>query len=199
MLRSLVGSEMCIRDSGTFTYTPPADFIGEDTFDYTIVDPSGATDEATVSIEVAPDPDPSANNEPDASDDLVMAPAGSPATANLLANDTDSNGDSVTITDVGGQDPSAGPITITDPLTGDPAGELEVDPVTGVVTFTPEPGFIGTVQVPYTIDDGNGGTDTSTLTLQIVDPAPVAQDDINTTEFNQPTTGNVLTLSLIHI
>ena len=72
-------------------------------------------------------------------------------------------------------------------------GILEVDPVTGEATFTPEPGFVGTVQVPYTIDDGNGGTDTATMTFVIIDPAPVAEDDINATEVDIPVSGNVLT------
>ena len=103
---------------------------------------------------------------------------GTPATTNLLANDTDPNGDPVTIADVDGIDPTTGPITITDPVTGNPAGTLTVDPITGEAVFTPEPGFTGTVQVPYSIDDGNGGTNTGTLTLQITDPAPVAEDGI---------------------
>ena len=72
-------------------------------------------------------------------------------------------------------------------------GILEVDPVTGEATFTPEPGFVGTVQVPYTIDDGNGGTDTATMAFVIIDPAPVADDDINATEVDVPVSGNVLT------
>ena len=37
------GGTVDILTDGTFIYTPPTGFIGEDTFDYTIVDPSGAT------------------------------------------------------------------------------------------------------------------------------------------------------------
>ena len=194
---SLVGSEMCIRDrslsiNGTFTYTPAAAFIGVDTFDYTIVDPSGATDDATVILNVIVDPDPNANDNPYAGDDFSSAIAGESATANLLANDTDPNGDTLTITEIDGRDPSLGLIVITDVLTGEALGMLEVDPVTGEAAFTPAPGFIGTVQLPYTIIDGNGGTDTATITFQITDPAPVAEDDINATELDTAVTGNVL-------
>ena len=127
-------------------------------FDYTIVDPSGATDTAVVTLNVAADPDPTENDGPEAGNDLASAIAGQPATANLLANDTDPNGDSVTITEVDGIDPSTGPITIVDLVTGVAQGVLVVDPVTGDATFTPTPGFVGTVQLPYTIDDGIGGT-----------------------------------------
>ena len=172
---------------------PPTGFIGEDTFNYTIVDTTGVTDSATVTLDISADSDPTENNAPEAGNDLASAIAGQPATANLLDNDIDSNGDPVTITDVDGNDPSAGLITIVDPVSGDTQGTLLVDSVTGAATFTPEPGFVGTVQVPYTIDDGNGDTDTSTMTFVIIDPAPVADDDINATEFNVPVAGNVLT------
>ena len=46
--------------------------------------------------------------------------------------------------------------------------------------------------MPYSIDDGNGGTDTATLTLQIIDPTPVAEDDINATEPGTSVSGDVL-------
>ena len=187
------GGTVTLNTDGTFIYTPPVGFQGVDSFDYTIVDPSGATDDATVTLNVIADPDPTANDEPNAGDDLASAIAGTPATANLLANDTDPNGDVLTITDVGGTDPSTGLITIVDPITGVTQGTLVVDPVTGEATFTPEPGFVGTVQLPYTIDDGDGGTDTATMTFLIVDPAPVAEDDINATETDTAVSGNVLT------
>ena len=91
------GGSVTLNTDGTFTYTPPTGFQGTDTFDYTIVDPSGATDDATVTLNVIADPDPTANDEPNATDDLASAVAGTPATANLLANDTDPNGDVLTI------------------------------------------------------------------------------------------------------
>ena len=118
----------------------------------------------------------------------------------MLDNDTDPNGDPLTITEVNGVDPATGPITVIDPVTGNPAGTLVVDPLTGEATFTPEPGFTGTVQVPYTVEDGSaigasgiGGTDTGTLTFQITDTSPVAEDDSNVTDFEVLVTGNVLT------
>ena len=157
-ITTTAGGTVTLNTDGTFTYTPPVGFQGADTFDYAIVDPSGATDDATVTLNVIADPDPNSNDEPNAGDDLASAVAGNPATANLLANDTDPNGNDLTITDVNGIDPSTGPITIVDPVTGATQGILEVDPVTGEAIFTPEPGFVGTVQLPYTIDDGNGGT-----------------------------------------
>ena len=172
------GGTVTLNPDGTFTYTPPADFLGQDSFDYAIVDSSSAIDTATVTLNVIADPDPSANDDPQANDDLAIAPVGEPATANVLDNDIDPNGDPLTVSEVNGVDPSAGPITIIDPITGNPAGTLVVDPNTGEATFTPEPGFTGTVQVPYTVVDGSGGSDTGTLTFQITDTSPVAEDGI---------------------
>jgi len=186
------GGTVTLNPDGTFTYTPPAGYIGGDTFDYTIVDPSGATDTATVTLNVAPDPDPLANDPPEAGDDLITSTVGEPASGNMLDNDTDPNSDPLTITVVDGQDPAAGPITLTDPVTGAIQGVLDIDPNTGEVTFTPEPDFVGAVEVPYTIDDGNGGTDTATLTLTVFDEGPDAEDDINATDIDTPVSGNVL-------
>ena len=139
-----------LNTDGTFTYTPPAGFIGEDSFDYTIVDPSGDTDAASVTLNVAPD-DQDNNNKPNAGNDLVAGTKNTPATANLLANDTDPEDDSLTIAEVSGQDPLAGPVTIVDPITGNTAGTLAVDPLTGEATFTPADDFVGSVQIPYTV------------------------------------------------
>ena len=191
-ISTTAGGTVTLNIDGTFTYTPPAGFMGEDTFDYTIVDPSGATDDAVVTLNVIADPDPNTNDKPQASNDLASALAGQPATANLLANDTDPNGDPLTITVVGESDPAAGPITIVDPLTGATQGTLEVNPITGETTFTPAPGFVGTVQLPYTIEDSNGATDTGTVTFLIFDPAPVAVNDIHITEMNTAVVGDVL-------
>ena len=173
------GGSVELNTDGSFTYIPPVGFIGQDSFDYSIVDTGGDTDNATVTLNVVADPDPSENDDPHANDDLVIVPVGTPATSNLLNNDIDPNGDPLTITQVNGVDPSVGPISIVDPITGAPAGSLVVDPVTGEATFTPEPGYTGTVQIPYTIDGGAGGTDTGTLTLQITDTSPTAEDDLS--------------------
>ena len=187
------GGAVVLNTDGSFTYTPPAGFLGQDSFDYSIVDTGGVIDSASVTLNVVADSNPSENNDPQANNDLVSVPVGESATTNLLDNDTDLNGDPLTITQVDGVDPSVGPISIVDPITGEPAGSLVVDAITGEATFTPEPGYTGTVQLPYTIDDGAGGTDAGTLTFQINDTSPTAEDDTNITEAELPVTGNVLT------
>ena len=74
------GGTVVVNPDGSFDYTPAAGFIGVDSFDYTIIDPSGETDDATVSINVQPDSDPSANDAPDANDDAGIAQKNTQAT-----------------------------------------------------------------------------------------------------------------------
>ncbi|MGW8910977.1 Ig-like domain-containing protein, partial [Brucella cytisi] len=66
----------------------------------------------------------------------------------------------------------------------------------GSYSFVPAPDYTGAIPViTYTVSDGAGGTDTSTLTLTMVpvnDP-PVASNDVGVTPEDTPLTGNVLT------
>jgi len=93
------GGTVIVNPDGTFDYTPAAGFIGVDTFDYAIVDPSGATDDATVTLTVQPDPDPAANDAPDANDDSVITQLNTSFFGSVLTNDTDPNpADVLTVT-----------------------------------------------------------------------------------------------------
>ena len=116
---------------------------------------------------IAPPP----NQGPVAVDDSVTTESGTPVTKNIIGNDTDANGDPLTVKDftvngtiyqpgVTATIPNVGTITVTK------AGEL---------TFTPETGYAGPVpNVDYTVTDGKGGEDTGTVTFNA---PPQAQDD----------------------
>src|SRR5436305_4537931 len=102
------------------------------------------------------------NTPPDAVDDTatVMEDSGANAIA-VLANDTDSNSDPLTITAV--TQGAHGAVTFS----------------AASVSYTPSPNFFGTDTFTYTIDDGHSATDTATVTvtvLNIEDP-PNAADD----------------------
>ena len=79
------------------------------------------------------------------------------AAADLLANDSDPDGDMLGITSVG------------DPVNGDVVLDAN-----GNVLFTPSPGYSGPATFSYTLSDGNGGTATASVSLEI---APA--DDVN--------------------
>ncbi|SEU22298.1 Ig-like domain-containing protein [Stigmatella erecta] len=142
---------------GVVTYTPNPGFSGTDTFTYTVSDGNGGTDTATVTVTVAPP----GNVPPTAVDDSISVPGSSGGTVvPVLANDTDPDtGNTLTVTAV--TQPPNGTVTL----------------VGGVVTYTPNPGFVGTDTFTYTISDGQGGTDTATVTVTVGNNPPVANDD----------------------
>lgn len=96
-----------------------------------------------------------ANTPPDANDDAKTTPQGTPLTfpgADLLANDTDADGNALTITGVSAASSNGGTVGI--------------DPVTFAVTYTPPAGFSGSDTFTYTISDGLA-TDTATVTVTV--------------------------------
>jgi large repetitive protein len=147
--------------TGQFTYTPQANFVGTDSFNYTVSDGRGGTDTATVTITVT-----AVNNPPDAINDGYTVAEDSvltvTSTNGVLRNDVDSNGDPLTV------------LSKTAPA----HGTLTMDS-TGQFTYTPNANFNGTDSFNYTVSDGKGGTDTATATVTItpVNDAPVAVAD----------------------
>ncbi|PIE65338.1 MAG: hypothetical protein CSA24_02780, partial [Deltaproteobacteria bacterium] len=147
-----------VGDDGQVSYTPPAGFEGTDTFIYTVCDPSGLCDEATVTLNVG-----SGNTNPDALDDVATVTEDTAVTIDVLDNDGDPDGDqNLTVT-------SAGPAE---------HGTVEVTP-DGTVVYTPDPDFNGTDTFTYTVCDDHGGCDTATVTVTVepANDAPTAIDD----------------------
>ncbi len=101
------------------------------------------------------------------------------AAADLLANDSDPDGDPLSVT------------AVSDPLNGSVALDPQGDPL-----FTPEPGFSGAAGFTYTAADGNGGTAQALVSLDVEGPPantpPVAVDDVATTDEDSVATLDVL-------
>ena len=131
----------------TITYTPDLNYNGADSFTYTLSDGTGS-DTATVSITVNP-----VNDPPVADDDTATTDEDYAVTINVLANDSDVDGDTLSVDSV----TQASNGTVTNNGTD--------------VTYTPNTNFNGTDSFTYTASDGNGGTDTATVTVT-VNPAP---------------------------
>ncbi len=118
------------------------------------------------------------NTGPTANDDSDTTDEDTPITVDLTANDTDPDGDTLTM------------INATVPAD---QGTL-IDNGDGTVIYIPAEHFNGEATISYEISDGNGGTDTGTHTVYVtpVNDAPVANDDLDSTEFETPVTIDVL-------
>ena len=143
-------------DGTTVDYAPAGNSNGTHTITYTIRDGTGLTDTATVTVTVNP-----INDSPTANPDTATIDEDTSINIDALANDTDPDtGDTLTITSVSSPDGA----TTTDSTT---------------IDYTPSTNANGTHAITYTIDDGNGGTDFSTVTVAVnpINDAPVAVDD----------------------
>ncbi len=157
------------------SYTPDADYTGADSFTYQISDGNGNTATATVTVTVDP-----VNDAPVAVDDAVTINEGAGATAiNVRSNDTDVDGDTLSVVAVSPTSPPGGTVTFT---------------ATGV-TFTALASFSGTMIFTYTIEDSGtpvlDDTATVTVTVNAVSSGnPVAVDDAVETDEDTPVTFN---------
>ncbi|KAB2919080.1 MAG: retention module-containing protein, partial [Dechloromonas sp.] len=133
-----------------------------------------------------------ANTPPDATNDSQPVTEDSPVTGNVLSNDSDPDGNPLTVTqyEVGGTTYVAGTPVV---LPG--VGTLVIES-NGDYSFTPAANYTGAIPVAtYTISDGLGGTDTATLTLgpiTLVDDPSVLAPDSQTVAEDNPAIGNVL-------
>ncbi len=172
-----------IDPQGNYTFTPDAGFIGEATFQYKVCDAGTPSlcDTATVTIQVI-DNSNTANNDVIGVEDNFTTEEGSPVSGDLLANDSDPDGDNIAI-------------TIT-PVTSISTGSLMINS-NGTFTFTPALGFTGEENFEYEVcDDGTPQScDTVMVMIEVLyndgENDVYATDDANTAEEGVTQTGNV--------
>ncbi len=124
-----------VNADGTVTYTPNADFNGTDEFTYTISDGNGGTSTATVTVTVN-----GVNDTPTASNDSFTTTTNNSITfalSDLLANDSDVDGDSLSLD------------TLNQPENG-----VLTDNQDGTYTYQPNVDYVGTDTFAYLITDG---------------------------------------------
>jgi DNA/RNA endonuclease G (NUC1) len=167
-----------VLNNGTVTYTPDANYHGAASFTYTVCDngtTNGASDpqctNGTVNVTVN-----SINDDPVAADDTATTNEDTPVSVDVVANDTDLDGDGRTLQSVGTA--AHGTVTI----------------VAGQVHYSPEPDYNGTDSFSYVVSDGHGGTATGNVSLTInpVNDDPVAVANSATTEEDTPFTLDVV-------
>lgn len=152
------GGTAAIQGGGTHVrYTAPAT-AGTKTFTYTLSDGRGGTDTASVTVTVG-----ATNRAPTAVNDTASVNASAAVDILVRANDSDPDGDTLTVTAVGA--PTGGG---TVAIQGGGTHVRYTAPATGgAKTFT------------YTVSDGRGGTASATVTVNVTAPnrPPVAVND----------------------
>ncbi|MDP4270063.1 MAG: Ig-like domain-containing protein, partial [Bacteroidota bacterium] len=160
-----------VNADGTYTYTPSANYNGPDSFNVTVSDGNGGTNTVVVNVTVTP-----VNDAPIAVNDYATTSEDSPKVINVLTNDSDVDGNALTITSV--SVPTKGTVVVN----GD-----------GTITYTPNANANGNDSFTYTISDGHGGSSTATVNVAItpVNDLPVAVSDSTGTNEDTTLNGNL--------
>ena len=155
-----------LTETGAVRYTPEPNFNGTDGFTYVVGDGSGLTAQAAVDVTVRPVDDP-----PEAVDDAAQTAEDTPVTIAVLTNDSDPDGDTLTVAGV--SEPVHGTAVLTE---------------TGAVRYTPEPNFNGTDRFTYVVGDGSGLTAQAAVDVTVlpVNDPPEAVDDAAETAEDTP-------------
>ena len=136
------------------TYTPKTNFHGTDSFTYEVSDGYGGTDTGTVDVTITP-----VNDAPVATNDIFTVLENASATSlNVIANDIDVDGDTLSISVVNEV------AVISSPSNG--AAVIKPGSTTEIM-YTPKGNFRGSDSFTYEVSDGNGGTDTGTVDVTI--------------------------------
>ncbi|HHP0510651.1 TPA: Ig-like domain-containing protein, partial [Vibrio harveyi] len=155
---------------GKLVFTPAENFNGDATISYTVSD-GELTDDATVAVTVNP-----VNDAPVAVNDTVSTDEDTAVTIDVLANDSDPESDTLTIT-----------------AASVPAEQGTVTIVDGKLVFTPAENFNGDATISYTISDGQLTDDaTVAVTVNPVNDTPVAVNDTVSTDEDTAVTIDVL-------
>ena len=153
-----------IASDGSFTYVPNSDFFGTDSFIYEISDGRGGTAQATATLTIAGvnDAPVTVNDSYSVNEDTLLFPV--LGLNDLIANDTDVDGDTLSVT--------------TTPVTDVANGTLILNS-DGTFQYSPNQDFNGTDSFAYEVTDGAGGSaiGVATITVNAVNDAPVATPD----------------------
>lgn len=147
------GGSLALDDNGTpddatddrITYTPLLNFVGSDTYSYTITDGT-VQNTATVTIAVN-----AVNDSPMAQEDLAETLQNIPVLIDVLENDSDIEEDSLSI------------FLQVDP--SETKGSAEIQD--SKILFTPNTDFVGETTFSYMVYDGQSTSNSATVTITV--------------------------------
>ena len=152
--------------TGMISYTPPPNFVGNDSFRYTISDGTNVAS-ATVTIHVT--------NPPAAVDDSTTTTQDTAIVINVLANDTDKDGDKLTISEIKTSDINGNETKGTVEI-------MQLDDGTQALKYTPAQGDTGADSFSYIISDPWSATSQARVDIKVTDPTGT---DTNTNSAQQ--------------
>jgi hypothetical protein len=170
-------------DQATATYTPAADFVGSDTFEFLAND--GSLDSATATVTVTVE---AVNDAPTATAAAATTPEDTVVSFSLSGSDVD--GDTVTVLLWDG----AGGVTAD--ITSANGGSVSIGATAGdaaTVLYTPPADFNGSDTFEFIVNDGavDSATATATVTVEAVDDAPQADDPVGPFSVTETTTVDI--------
>ncbi|NVC50093.1 tandem-95 repeat protein, partial [Vibrio diabolicus] len=158
-------------NDGSWTYIPEADDDTEVSFSYDIIDDDGGVINGTANLDIKP-----VNDAPIATNDAIQTDEDSQVVIDVLANDSDIEGDD---------------LSITSASVSEEQGIVEI--VDGKLVFTPSENFNGNAAISYTISDGELEDEAQvSVTVNSVNDAPIALNDATITEEDTSVTIDVL-------
>ncbi|EGF28967.1 protein containing Cadherin domains [Rhodopirellula baltica WH47] len=192
---SLANGDLVRTGPTSFNFVPDTDFVGIQTFTYTLDDGAGGTDTATVTINVI-GPGPS-NTLPEAADDEFTIDEDEVLSGNLI-DGTGTGADAGNGPDVDVDGDILTAVKLTNPTKG--TVDLLAD---GSFTYTPfanandNSAPTGPDTFTYRLLDGRGGTDVGTVTINVTpeNDAPVLNDATFIVAENAPVNGVVGTVT----
>jgi len=166
------GTVTCDNALGDCTYTPDGVFTGDDTFTYVATDGTASSASATVTVTVNPvagaEPPVAVNDAYSIGEDTLL----NVAVPGVLANDTDANGDALTVSQVNGSISNVGIATATT------HGTVTVN-ADGSFSYLAASNYNGPDSFTYVANDGTADSNVATVSIDVtpVNDAPVAVSD----------------------
>jgi hypothetical protein len=147
-----------INGDNTLTYTPNTDYAGEDVIRYVVTDGNGGSANAQVNVTVLP------NRVPTLMDDTASTVHTQPIDIDVLANDTDEDGDTLSIINASAD-----------------VGDVVIN-ANKTLRYTPLMLFDGIATLSYTVSDGFNTASATVIVTVDGNQNPVAEPDTASTD-----------------
>jgi VCBS repeat-containing protein len=141
---------LTFNSDGSFTYAPNENFFGTDSFTYNASDGANESGVAIVTITINP-----VNDAPVANDDMLTIVQNTTRPVNVLTNDMDVEGNTLSV----------------DSVTQPANGTVAISADRQAINYTPNPNYIGSDTFEYTVCD-NGAPPacaTATVTVNVIE------------------------------